>query len=127
MFSAAFYWFELFMMFHKLVLISVLPSFVGEDGVSFIIISFLIEFVNVILTAALKPFADPALDQLNMNTLVITCFVLFYAIVRRLCSAHTAHARTAHPRAYACMHAARSSQTPPRATVTSRSSVSSLS
>ena len=89
--------FELFMMAHKLVLISLLPALVSKrytsrtrapahwrthilihSATSFLLVAIMIEFVTVLLFSHLRPFVHPRLDRLNMRTLIITCLVLFY-------------------------------------------------
>ena len=133
------YRFELFMMVHKLIIISFIPSLVSDrysfavraqgiheqikhtctqctrtttrtrlqrthahcaallltyaqsteehahacSATSFLLVSFVIEYINVILTSHLRPFVEPSLDRLNMGTLVITCLVLFYGCIHR--------------------------------------------
>ena len=76
-----YYWFELWILCHKLMLISFIPTMVSDSSASFLLISFLFEFVNIIFTCQLKPFADPSLDRLNLGTLVVICLVLLYGIM----------------------------------------------
>ena len=45
---------------------------------SFLLVAFLIEYISVLVTSHLRPFAEPSLDRLNLGTLVVTCLVLFY-------------------------------------------------
>ena len=68
------------MIMHKLILISFIPALVSDDTASFLLIGFLVEFSNLLLTGILNPFVEAELDQLNRNSLIIVCLVLFYGI-----------------------------------------------
>ena len=69
---------------HKLILISFIPALVSEDTASFLLIAFMVEFSNLLLTGILNPFVEAELDRLNRNSLIIVCVVLFYAIAIQL-------------------------------------------
>ena len=85
MYEPKFFWFEIFVMFHKVVIISLLPAFLPDDGAtSFLLMAFLIEFSNLVWASSLSPWSDPALDRLNRNTTIVTCLVLLYGIMLKI-------------------------------------------
>ena len=85
MYEPQYYWFEVFVMVHKLMIISVLPAFVPDDGaITFLLVAFVVEFAQVILTSRLKPWSDPQLDRLNLCTSVTVCIVLFTGIATKV-------------------------------------------
>ena len=71
-------------MLHKLILISFIPALVSDDSASFLLIAFLVEFANLLLTGVLNPFVEAELDRLNRNSLIIVCLVLLYGIAIRV-------------------------------------------
>ena len=85
MYEPKFFWFEIFVMFHKVVIISILPAFLPDDGAtSFLLVAFVIEFSNLVWASSLSPWSDPALDRLNRNTTIVTCLVLLYGIMLKI-------------------------------------------
>ena len=75
------WWFEIAELLRKLVQISVLETFLAKNPTSFLVAGFLISFMSLVGTAALKPYVAPELDRLQTYSLVMTCLTMFYGIL----------------------------------------------
>ena len=64
-------WFEIFELACKLVLIGVL-SLVRDEATVFLVASFLVSFVAMMLTSSFAPYMDPLLDRLQTWSLITT-------------------------------------------------------
>ena len=81
LYRSEYWYFELFEMLRKILLISLLPSMVREGATSFLWGTFLLSFVALLATFSLKPFADPKLESLQLYTLTVTCLTIFYGMM----------------------------------------------
>ena len=78
------FWFEIFMMAHKLCLISFIPTMVADSSSSFLVIAMIFEICSLLLTSYCKPFFDPELDRLSVGTHFVTCVMLLYGIALKV-------------------------------------------
>ena len=72
--------FEFWEMGRKLVLISVLSA-ISPKSTTYLYTAHVVSFFAVLLFAYTKPYVEPAADQLQFVTLVVTTLSIFYGIM----------------------------------------------
>ena len=72
--------FELWEIFRKLVLISVLSA-ISPKSTTYLYTAHVVSFFAVLLFAYTKPYVEPAADQLQFVTLGVTTLSFFYGIM----------------------------------------------
>jgi hypothetical protein len=74
-----FWWFEIFEMMRKLLMISVLTLLDSTE--LYMVTGLIVTFAALVLTAQFRPYVDPRLDHLQSLSLIVTCITLFYGLL----------------------------------------------